>query len=281
MRTDFEVTEIYPHPVERVWAALTSAGALAAWLMPNDFGAAEVGHEFTFTTDPAPGFDGIVRCRVAEVVPPERMVWEWRSGSLETTVTFTLTRLGRGSTRFHLRHQGFVGLGAQFARMVMADGSTRIYGRRLPAYLDRLAGADVPDTDLDCAEDWEGSLIVLDRIALISVPVTDPERSRDFYVDVLGFGVRSDTELDGTRWVMLTPPGGGPDITLVTWFENLPPGACHLSITTADVDGAYAVLSARGVKPTSEPEDAFWGRWFGFDDPDGNNWLVVEPATTP
>ncbi|MFL6073999.1 MAG: SRPBCC domain-containing protein [Mycobacteriales bacterium] len=273
MRTDFEVTEVYPHPVERVWAALTSADALAAWLMPNDFAAAEVGHEFTFTTDPAPGFDGIVRCRVAEVVPPERMVWEWRSGSMETTVTFTLTALGPDSTRFHLRHLGFVGLGAQLARMVMAEGSKRIYGRLLPAYLNGQPAADV-----DCVKEWDGSMTVLDRISLISVPVTDQQRARDYYVDVLGFAVKSDTELDGTRWVMLSPPGGGPDITLVTWFDNLPPGASHLSITTDDVDGAYAVLTARGVTPNNEPADAFWGRWFGFDDPDGNNWLVVEPA---
>jgi catechol 2,3-dioxygenase-like lactoylglutathione lyase family enzyme len=150
-------------------------------------------------------------------------------------VTFTLTAFEPDSTRFHLRHLGFVGLGAQLARMVMAEG-------------------------------------------LISVPVTDQQRAKDFYVDVLGFAVRSDTELDCMRWVMLSPPGGGPDITLVTWFDNLPPGASHLSITTGDVDGAYAVLTARGVRANSEPEDTFWGRWFGFDDPDGNNWLVVEPA---
>jgi uncharacterized protein YndB with AHSA1/START domain/catechol 2,3-dioxygenase-like lactoylglutathione lyase family enzyme len=273
MRTDFEVTEVYPHPVERVWAALTSSEALAAWLMPNDLRAAEVGHEFTFTTAPAPGFDGIVRCRITEVVPPERMVWEWRSGSMETTVTFTLTALGPDSTRFHLRHLGFVGLGAQLARMVMAEGSKRIYGRLLPAYLN-----GQPASDADCVEEWDGSMTVLNQISLISVPVTDQQRAKDFYVDVLGFAVRSDTELDGMRWVMLSPPGGGPDITLVTWFDNLPPGASHLSITTGDVDGAYAVLTARGVRANSEPEDAFWGRWFGFDDPDGNNWLVVEPA---
>src|SRR4051794_8392244 len=225
MRTDFEVTEVYPHPIERVWAALTSSDALAAWLMPNDLGAAEVGHEFTFTTDPAPGFDGIVRCRITEVVPPERMVWEWRSGSMETSVTFTLTATGPDSTRFHLRHLGFVGLGAQFARMVMAHGSKRIYGRLLPAYLDRTAGRDVPAGDVDCAKEWDGSMTVLNQISLISVPVTDQQRAKDFYVDVLGFVVKSDTELDGMRWVMLSPPGGGPDITLVTWFDNLPPGA--------------------------------------------------------
>jgi uncharacterized glyoxalase superfamily protein PhnB len=33
---------------------------------------------------------------------------------------------------------------------------------------------------------------------------------------------------------------------------------------------------ARGVKPNNAVEDAPWGRWFAIDDPDGNNWLIVE-----
>jgi Zn-dependent protease with chaperone function len=59
MKADITVDKTYDHPIERVWAALTSAEALSAWLMPNDF-QPTVGHEFTFRTDPAPGFDGTV-----------------------------------------------------------------------------------------------------------------------------------------------------------------------------------------------------------------------------
>jgi uncharacterized protein YndB with AHSA1/START domain len=68
MKTDIDLTMTYPHPVGRVWAALTSAEALAAWLMPNDF-VPEVGRQFTFTARPAPGFDGVVRCRVVAMEP--------------------------------------------------------------------------------------------------------------------------------------------------------------------------------------------------------------------
>ncbi len=46
MKADIVVDKVYPHPVQRVWAALTSAEALAAWLMPTDF-APEVGRAFT------------------------------------------------------------------------------------------------------------------------------------------------------------------------------------------------------------------------------------------
>jgi uncharacterized protein YndB with AHSA1/START domain len=69
VKADIDETANYPHPVERVWAALTSSDALAVWLMPNDFKPV-VGHRFTFRTKPAPGFDGIVHCEVL-LPPPE------------------------------------------------------------------------------------------------------------------------------------------------------------------------------------------------------------------
>jgi uncharacterized glyoxalase superfamily protein PhnB len=89
-------------------------------------------------------------------------------------------------------------------------------------------------------------------------------------------GTEEGAPTEGLRWVMLTPPGGGAQITLVTWFEDLPPGACKLTIECDDADAAYAKLIGRGMKPTSEVADAPWGRWFGVDDPEGNNWLVVQ-----
>jgi uncharacterized glyoxalase superfamily protein PhnB len=30
------------------------------------------------------------------------------------------------------------------------------------------------------------------------------------------------------------------------------------------------------VQPNNRVEDAPWGRWFGIDDPDGNNWLITQ-----
>jgi uncharacterized protein YndB with AHSA1/START domain len=151
MKADITVERTYDHPIERVWAALTSREALAAWLMPNDFEPV-VGHEFTFRTHPAPGFDGIVHCEVVELVEPTRMVWSWRGGPIDTTVTFTLTPLG-SRTRFTMRHLGFAGLGGQFARLVLGSGSRRIYGSALPTYLDYLAG-QAELRQVDCGRQW-------------------------------------------------------------------------------------------------------------------------------
>lgn len=50
------------------------------------------------------------------------------------------------------------------------------------------------------------------------------------YVDQLEFTPTSDGLMgaqaaagDGARWLRLTPPGGGADVTLVTWFADVTP----------------------------------------------------------
>jgi uncharacterized protein YndB with AHSA1/START domain len=154
MKADIDATVRYPHPVERVWAALTSGAALAAWLMPNDFEPV-LGRRFTFTTQPAPGFDGIVRCEVLELDPPSRMVWSWAGGmGLQTTVTFTLTPDGEGATTLRMHQVGFAGLSGQLIRRILAGGYPRILGQLLPAYLDEQAGTSAGPVSVSCAEGW-------------------------------------------------------------------------------------------------------------------------------
>ena len=133
MRTDIDLSASYPFPPERVWGALTSSEALATWLMPNDFAPVK-GHQFTFRTKPAPGFDGTVHCEVLELDPPRRMVWSWAGGPLDTTVTFTLEPSGDG-THLRLQHEGFHGLAAQLVRRIMGNGWPRILRRHLAEWL--------------------------------------------------------------------------------------------------------------------------------------------------
>lgn len=101
------VDEFLPHSPARVWKALTDPALLAKWLMPNDF-RPEVGHRFTFWTDPRPGagFDGVISCEVLASEPERLLRYSWRGGPLDTTVTWTLVAEGRG-TRLFLEHDGF------------------------------------------------------------------------------------------------------------------------------------------------------------------------------
>ncbi len=93
----------YPHPVERVWRALTEPAELAAWLMPNNF-QAEPGHRFLLE---APLHIGEFECEVLEVDPPRQLSYTWRGGPLEHTVVSWLLTPQDGGTRLQLRHNGF------------------------------------------------------------------------------------------------------------------------------------------------------------------------------
>ena len=64
------------------------------------------------------------------------------------------------------------------------------------------------------------------RVSVVSIPVSDQDRARSFYRDVLGFEEVADTPYgDGLRWVQVRPPGSPTSFTLVTWFPSMPPGS--------------------------------------------------------
>ncbi len=165
------VERTYPHAPARVWRALTDPEQLARWLMPNDF-EPRVGHRFTFTTEPGPGFDGIVRCEVLELTEERTLSLSWRGGPLDTVVTFTLEPVGEGSTRLRVEHTGFRGLKARLVGRILALGNRTIYGRRLPRVLDDLAsgsgagpeGVSAPEDGEACMQKEQGVLVGLLRV---------------------------------------------------------------------------------------------------------------------
>jgi uncharacterized protein YndB with AHSA1/START domain len=136
MSATLRIDRTYPHSRAVVWRALTDRDLLARWLMPNDF-EPRVGHRFTFRTDPAPGFDGIVRCEVIEIVEMERLVISWIGGPIDTVVTFALFDV-QGGCRLIVEQTGFRGMRAWIVSRILAIGSRTIYGKRLPLVLDSL-----------------------------------------------------------------------------------------------------------------------------------------------
>jgi catechol 2,3-dioxygenase-like lactoylglutathione lyase family enzyme len=122
--------------------------------------------------------------------------------------------------------------------------------------------------------------MALTSLLVVSVPVSDQDRAKQFYADVLGFSVAMDATFAGgsMRWVMLRPPGGGTAITLVTWFETMPAGALTGSVLGCDdLEQTLAQLSDRGVSfAEDEIQEAPWGRWKTFADPDGNGWVLQQ-----
>ena len=121
------------------------------------------------------------------------------------------------------------------------------------------------------------------QVQLFSLPVTDQDRARDFYTGTLGFELVADTPMGpDQRWVQVRPPGAATSITLVTWFPTMPPGSVKGTVLeTEDLDGDVAVLRSRGVVIDGGIQDAPWGRFVTFEDPDGNGLILQVTAPAP
>jgi len=96
------------HLPEKVWRALTDPVLLAQWLLPVVDLKLERGAAFTFKTQPYPGWDGTVNCRMLEIEAGLKLSYTWVVGDMEinTVVTFMLTPTASG-TRLSLVQSGF------------------------------------------------------------------------------------------------------------------------------------------------------------------------------
>jgi catechol 2,3-dioxygenase-like lactoylglutathione lyase family enzyme len=130
-------------------------------------------------------------------------------------------------------------------------------------------GAAVADTDA----------MPITHVQLYSIPVSDQDRARAFYVDTLGFELVSDTQMGpDMRWVQVRPPGATTSVTLVTWFPTMPPGCLKGTVLETDaLESDLEALRGKGLT-IGEIEAAPWGRFVTFDDPDGNGIVLQESA---
>ena len=113
---------------------------------------------------------------------------------------------------------------------------------------------------------------------ILSVPVSDQQRSKQFYRDVVGFELlREEPMGPGQSWIQLAPPGCLMTIALVTWFETMRPGGLQgVMLNVTDIEQDHKELSERGLK-LAEIKQEPWGRYATFQDPDGNGWILRQP----
>jgi predicted enzyme related to lactoylglutathione lyase len=116
------------------------------------------------------------------------------------------------------------------------------------------------------------------KIELIPISVTDVDRTKAFYEDVVGWPADQDQVVEeaGLRFVQITPPGSACSFCFVKGMEMLGDGVTqYLQLVVDDADAAYAELKGRGVEVT-EVEELPWGRFTHFEDPDGNHFALQE-----
>lgn len=118
------------------------------------------------------------------------------------------------------------------------------------------------------------------RVTLLSLPVADQDRVRDFYRDKLGFAVRVDKPLaPGHKWLQVVGPGGGAEIALVKWFDTMAPGSTQgLVIECDDIDAEHARLRAANVD-IDEIKDGPTGRYANLRDSEGNGLILRPPQS--
>ncbi len=133
------------------------------------------------------------------------------------------------------------------------------------------------------------------------VPVSDAERTKQFYASL---GWREDADFvfgDDHRVLQFTPPGSQASIIFGTGVTAAEPGSvANLVLAVDDIDVARDELRSRGVDVSevfhdaggslgggfiAEPEARATGRdpehrsyasHAAFSDPDGNGWLLQE-----
>ena len=148
-----------------------------------------------------------------------------------------------------------------------------------------------------------GADIVDEKLEVVVIPVADVDRAKEFYLS-LGWRLDADRAAgDSFRIVQLTPPGSDCSIQFGTGLTSAAPGSAQgLYLVVSDIGAARAELVTHGVE-TSEvfhegapgarfttdgtnsrlsgraPDDASYGSFVSFRDPDGNGWLFQEITT--
>jgi catechol 2,3-dioxygenase-like lactoylglutathione lyase family enzyme len=127
------------------------------------------------------------------------------------------------------------------------------------------------------------------------IPVSDVERSKQFY-QLLGWRLDADdAPAKDVRIVQFTPPGSGCSVTFGKGITAAAPGSAVGALIVSDIKAAHDELTRRGIDasemwhgasfplearlPGPDPKRTSYGSFFAFKDPDGNAWLVQEVTT--
>jgi catechol 2,3-dioxygenase-like lactoylglutathione lyase family enzyme len=100
----------------------------------------------------------------------------------------------------------------------------------------------------------------------LSIPVTDVNRSRDWYVEALGMTIEFEVL---ERRITALQDSDGFTIFLHEVSSAVTANGCALWFQVADVDATFAEWSARGIAFTHSLRKSCWGYGAELADPDG------------
>jgi catechol 2,3-dioxygenase-like lactoylglutathione lyase family enzyme len=153
-----------------------------------------------------------------------------------------------------------------------------------------MSATEVHDTSRDAAA---GHVDM--HLEIQVIPVSDVDRSKQFY-ERLGWRLDDDAaQLPSLRIVQFTPPGSAASVTFGQELTTAAPGSAEGGLTVSDVVATHDELVGRGIdaseiwhgprfpvearQPGPDPERTSYGSFCSFEDPNGNTWLVQEVTT--
>jgi catechol 2,3-dioxygenase-like lactoylglutathione lyase family enzyme len=136
------------------------------------------------------------------------------------------------------------------------------------------------------------------KLEVITIPVSDVERAKEFY-EGLGWRLDADFRTGGDHAVQFTPPGSQCSIHFGTNLTSAAPGSAQsVHLIVSDIQAARDELVGRGVEVSEvfhfaglnrvasdarlsgpAPDRRSYGSFVSFSDPDGNGWLLQEVTT--
>ncbi|MEV0716517.1 VOC family protein [Asanoa sp. NPDC050611] len=128
------------------------------------------------------------------------------------------------------------------------------------------------------------------RLEVVTLPVADVDRSKEFYQS-LGWRLDADLDFgDDVRGVQFTPPHSDASIQFGQGITAAEPGSARrMELIVSDIDAARADLVTRGVEVSPvfhldggqpdagpDPQGRSYRTFASFTDPDGNEFLLQE-----
>jgi len=135
---------------------------------------------------------------------------------------------------------------------------------------------------------------MIQRLSHVTIYVLDQDAAKDFYVNKLGFELKTDASMDnGFRWLTVAPKGQ-PDLEIVLMATNNPKWDAETTealrtlvrkgvlgsgvLETADCKKTYEELTAKGVEFSQPPVERFYGIEALLKDNSGN-WFSMTQRT--
>ncbi|MAS36183.1 MAG: bleomycin resistance protein [Anaerolineaceae bacterium] len=126
---------------------------------------------------------------------------------------------------------------------------------------------------------------MIDKVSTVCVFVSDQERAKAFYTDVLGFELRGDNPLypgAQARWLAVAPQGAETEIILYlpdeNWehYQQVVGKSQAVTLNVTDMESLVATLKSKGVTFIQVPDPQPWGTYAMIRDSEGNGLMLVE-----